>query len=176
MRDKTSEHSGLTVQPEEDAAACAPDASALGIPEAEFTPRVRAAVASLMQQSDELRRELAEARARLEETARTADQDMLLPVLNRRALVREISRFIGFADRYGTPSTLLYFDLDDFKTVNDEFGHAGGDSVLSHFSNLVAGQIRDSDVFGRIGGDEFAVILAHVRTRRCARGRASRNR
>ena len=94
--------------------------------------------------------------------ARTADQDMLLPILNRRAFVREITRFTSFADRYGTPSSLIYFDLDNFKTVNDAHGHAAGDAVLRHIADLIIGQIRETDVFARIGGDEFGVILAHV--------------
>jgi diguanylate cyclase (GGDEF)-like protein len=133
-----------------------------GIPEEELTPRVRDAIASLVQEVKRLRNEVQQTRMRLEEMARTADQDMLLPVLNRRAFVREISRFAAFAERYGTPSCLLYFDLDDFKAVNDAYGHAAGDAVLRHFSDFLASQIRDSDVLARIGGDEFAIILSHV--------------
>jgi diguanylate cyclase (GGDEF)-like protein len=137
-------------------------ASVLGIPEGEFTPNVRDAIMSLMHEVDRLRSEIEQTRARLEAMARTADQDMLLPILNRRAFVREISRFIAFAERYGIPSSLLYFDLDDFKAVNDAHGHSAGDFVLRHFSDLLASQVRDSDVLARIGGDEFAVILAHT--------------
>ena len=137
-------------------------ASVLGIPEAQFTPRVRDAIMTLMHEVDRLRQEVDQTRKRLEEMARTADQDMLLPILNRRAFVREISRFIAFAERYGIPSSLIYFDLDDFKTVNDVYGHTAGDFVLRHFAELLGSQIRDSDVLARIGGDEFAVILAHI--------------
>jgi diguanylate cyclase (GGDEF)-like protein len=137
-------------------------ASVLGIPEGEFTPGVRDAVMTLVHEVDRLRLEVEQTRERLADMARAADQDMLLPILNRRAFVREISRFIAFAERYGTPSSLLYFDLDDFKTVNDAHGHMAGDFVLRHFSDLLASQIRDSDILARIGGDEFAVILAHV--------------
>ncbi len=53
-------------------------------------------------------------------------------------------------------------DLDGFKAVNDLHGHVAGDAVLKHFANVISGQIRDSDVFARVGGDEFAVILAHA--------------
>ena len=136
-------------------------ASVLGIPEAEFTPRVRDAIMTLMHEVDRLRREVEQTRARLEDLAKAADQDMLLPVLNRRAFVREVSRFTAFAERYNTPSSLLYFDLNNFKAVNDAHGHAAGDAVLRHFSELITSQIRDSDVVARIGGDEFAVILTH---------------
>ena len=137
-------------------------ASVLGIPEAEFTPRVRDAIVTLMHEVDRLRREVEKTRARLEDLARAADEDMLLPILNRRAFIREVSRFIAFAERHGTPSSLLYFDLDNFKAVNDAYGHAAGDAVLRHFSELIQSQIRDTDVLARIGGDEFAVILDHV--------------
>jgi|SRR5262245_52847569 len=139
-----------------------PAASVLGIPEAEFTPRVRDAIMTLMHEVDRLRREIEHTRGRLDELARTADQDMLLPILNRRAFVRDLTRFTAFAARYGTPSSLIYFDLDDFKHVNDAHGHTAGDVVLRHFADLIQSQIRDTDVFARIGGDEFGVILAHV--------------
>ena len=71
-----------------------------------------------------------------------------------------MSRFIAFAERYRTPSCLIYFDLDDFKSVNDAHGHAAGDAVLSQFAETILGQVRDSDVVARLGGDEFGVILA----------------
>jgi diguanylate cyclase (GGDEF)-like protein len=137
-------------------------ASVLGIPENEFTPRVREAITTLMGEVDHLRRELQRTRERLEEVERTADQDHLLPLLNRRAFVRELTRYISFAGRYGTPATLLYFDLDGFKQVNDSFGHAAGDAVLAHFADTLLAQTRDSDVVSRLGGDEFGVLLAHA--------------
>jgi diguanylate cyclase (GGDEF)-like protein len=137
-------------------------ASVLGIPEAEFTPRVRDAIVTLMGEVDSLRRELKATRDRLEEVERTADRDHLLPLFNRRAFVRELTRYISFAGRYGTPATLLYFDLDGFKQVNDTYGHAAGDAVLAHFADTLLAQTRDSDVVGRLGGDEFGVLLAHA--------------
>lgn len=137
-------------------------ASVLGIPETEFTPRVRDAIMTLMGEVDNLRRELQRTRERLEEVEKTADQDHLLPLLNRRAFVREVTRYISFADRYGTPATLIYFDLDGFKQVNDTHGHAAGDAVLNHFAETLLRQTRDSDVVGRLGGDEFGVLLSHA--------------
>src|SRR5258708_33587832 len=137
-------------------------ASLLGIPEEEFTPSVREAASRLVDEIELLRREVEQTRTRLEDMARTADQDTLLPILNRRAFVREISRAIALVAHYGTPSSLLYFDLDNFKAVNDAHGHAAGDVVLRHFSDLIDSQIRDSDVLARLGGDEFGVLLSHV--------------
>lgn len=137
-------------------------ASVMGIPEAEFTPRVRDAVMALMREVDSLRQQLAETKERLEEVEKAADQDHLLPLLNRRAFVRELMRYIAFAERYATPSTLIYFDLNDFKQVNDSHGHAAGDAVLAHFADLMLRHVRDSDVVGRLGGDEFGVLLSHA--------------
>src|ERR1700759_2199620 len=105
-------------------------ASVLGIPESEFTPRVRDAIVTLMGEVDNLRRELSAMKGRLEEAEKNADQDQLLPVLGRRAFVRELTRYIAFTGRYGTPASLIYFDLNGFKSVNDTHGHAGGDAVL----------------------------------------------
>ena len=135
----------------------------LGIPEHEFTPRVRDAILKLMTEMDAVRRELIETRARLEEVERAADQDQLLPLLNRRAFVRELSRHIGFSARYGTPASLVYFDLDGFKLVNDTYSHAAGDAVLAHFAATLLAHVRDTDVVARLGGDEFGVILSHTR-------------
>ena len=137
-------------------------ASVLGIPEGEFTPRVRDAIMTLMGEVDSLRRELQQMRTHLEEAQKTADQDHLVPLLNRRAFVRELTRYISFSSRYGTPASLIYFDLDGFKLVNDTFGHAAGDAVLEHFSRILLANVRDSDVVGRLGGDEFGVLLSHA--------------
>jgi len=137
-------------------------ASVLGIPESEFTPRVRDAIVTLMGEVDNLRRELAATKERLEEAEKNADQDQLLPVLGRRAFVRELTRYIAFTGRYGTPASLIYFDLNGFKTVNDTHGHAGGDAVLMNFAKVLGDNVRDSDCVGRLGGDEFGVLLSHA--------------
>jgi diguanylate cyclase (GGDEF)-like protein len=144
------------------AAAPVVTASVAGIPEEEFTPRVRSAIMTLMAEVDALHRELQQTKARLEEVERAADQDQLLPLLNRRAFVRELTRYIAFAGRYGTPASLIYFDLNDFKQVNDTHGHAAGDAVLQHFAATLKANVRESDIVGRLGGDEFGVILSHA--------------
>ena len=132
-----------------------------GIPEQDFTPHVREVLSRLIGETDTLRRELRHAQLRLLEAEHSADRDHLLPLLNRRAFVRELTRAIGLTARYGTPASLLYFDLDEFKRVNDSFGHAAGDAVLAHFADILLAHVRDSDVVARLGGDEFGVILAH---------------
>ncbi len=134
--------------------------SVLGIPEAEFTPRVRDAIMKLMGEVDGLRRELVHARQRLEEIESVADQDAMLPVLNRRAFVREMSRVVSFVERYSLPASVVYLDLDNFKDINDTHGHAAGDAALHHVCEVLRKNVRESDVIGRLGGDEFGVILA----------------
>jgi diguanylate cyclase (GGDEF)-like protein len=137
-------------------------ASVLGVPEAEFTPKVRDAIMGLMQEVDSLRRELAHTRARLDEAEKAADQDHMLPLLNRRAFVRELTRYIAFTGRYNTPSSLIYFDLNKLKATNDALGHAAGDAVLTQFSGVLLSHVRESDCVGRLGGDEFGILLSHA--------------
>jgi diguanylate cyclase (GGDEF)-like protein len=146
----------------ETVAPVAAAASVLGIPEAEFTPKVREAIMGLMTEVDSLRRELASTQARLDEVEKAADQDGMLPLLNRRAFVRELTRYISLTGRYNTPASLIYFDLNHLKKTNDTYGHAAGDAVLAHFAEVLTQHVRDSDCVGRLGGDEFGVLLSHA--------------
>lgn len=137
-------------------------ASVAGISEAEFTPRVRTAITSLLADMDRLRSELETARRRNEDLERLADSDALLPVVNRRAFMRELTRMIAFTRRYGSPNTLIYFDVNHMKHVNDRFGHSAGDALLRHVAATLTRSVRQSDVVGRLGGDEFGVLLAQA--------------
>jgi diguanylate cyclase (GGDEF)-like protein len=137
-------------------------ASVMGIPEAELTPKVREAIMTLMAEVDSLRKQLSNAVSRLSEVERLADEDTLAPVYNRRAFVRELSRVMSYSERYGTPATLLFFDANNFKAINDNFGHAAGDQALMAIAQVLIDHVRDSDIVGRIGGDEFAVILSNA--------------
>ena len=137
-------------------------ASVMGIPEAELTPKVREAIMTLMEEVDRLRRDLESAQRRIAQVEQIADQDPLAPIANRRAFVRELSRTISFADRYNAPASLLYFDVNGFKKVNDTYGHAVGDAALVHVAKLLVENVRESDVVGRLGGDEFGVVLANA--------------
>ena len=101
-------------------------------------------------------------KARLAEMEDMADQDVLTPLLNRRAFVRELRRVATFAQRYGSKASLVYFDLDGFKAVNDRIGHAAGDAALKAVAQRLLDNVRDSDVVGRMGGDEFAVALVQA--------------
>ena len=135
-------------------------ASILGIPDTELTPKVQAAITALIAEVERLRSELDQTRRRYEELERDANLDPLVPVLNRRAFVREMGRLISFSGRYNMAASLVYFDLNAFKTLNDTYGHAAGDAALMHVGNLLMAHVRESDIVGRLGGDEFGIILA----------------
>lgn len=134
----------------------------LGIPESELTPKVQGAIMRLMEEVETLRREIEQSRQRISYLEQRADQDTLAPIANRRAFVRELSRIMAFAERYGTASSLIYFDVNDLKPINDTHGHAAGDAVLMQVAETLLGNVRESDVVGRLGGDEFAVILSQA--------------
>lgn len=128
----------------------------------EMTPRVQEAFKGLLAEVENLRRELSQTRKKMQELEEQADSDALLPILNRRAFVRELNRMISFAERYGTPSTVVFFDLNDMKLINDQFGHEAGDRALHHVAQILLSNIRGTDVVARIGGDEFGVLLAQA--------------
>ena len=134
----------------------------MGISEAELTPKVRVAIMKLMEEVARLREELNISRGRIEHLERLADQDSLVPVFNRRAFVRELTRAISMTERYGAPSTVIYFDVNDMKQINDTHGHPAGDAALRHVADILLEQVRDSDIVGRLGGDEFGVILLQI--------------
>jgi diguanylate cyclase (GGDEF)-like protein len=134
----------------------------LGLDETDLTPAVQGAVKTLLTEIDDLRGEVGRLKARLSEVEGLADRDVLTPLLNRRAFVRELHRVGAFAARYGSPASLVYFDLDGFKSVNDRFGHAAGDAALKAVADRLLANTRETDIVGRLGGDEFAVILVQT--------------
>ncbi len=137
-------------------------ASFLGITPAELTPNVREGLAKLIAEVRRLRRDIEDRNRRIAYLEQLADEDPLTPILNRRAFVRELSRMMAFAERYGTPSSVLYFDVNGMKRINDQYGHNAGDAALTHVANLLVGHVRASDVVGRLGGDEFGIVLAQA--------------
>jgi len=136
--------------------------SMLGIPEAEMTPAVNLAVSALFEKLDDLNRELSRTKESLSEIERLVDVDCLAPIPNRRAFMRRLSWAITMQERYNHPSTILYFDIDDFKQINDQYGHAAGDLAIRHISQMLNSTMRESDFLARIGGDEFAVIMYYA--------------
>ena len=88
-----------------------------------------------------------------------AEHDALTGLFNRRRFEEELDRHIAHGRRYGMGGALLLLDLDDFKRVNDEFGHRAGDRVLTAVAVVLSHRLRESDIVARFGGDEFAVLM-----------------
>lgn len=133
-----------------------------GLSESDLTPKVRQALQELLSEVARLHQEVDRAYSRIEYLEHLSDEDTLVPLINRRAFVRELDRYISFSERYGIPSCLLYFDLDGMKSINDSYGHAAGDAVLMHVADLMRSNLRGSDVIARLGGDEFGAILVQA--------------
>ena len=88
--------------------------------------------------------------------------DQLTGLLNRRAFLHRAEQEYCLAKRQETTFGVVVLDLDHFKDINDQYGHKAGDSILKDFGELVLKQIRQSDISGRIGGEEFAFILPNT--------------
>jgi diguanylate cyclase (GGDEF)-like protein len=95
----------------------------------------------------------------IQKQART---DGLTGLSNHREFQDQLGREVERAQRFGVPVGLIFLDLDDFKLVNDRFGHLAGDAVLKAIANIIRSCIRDIDHAARYGGEEFAVILPHT--------------
>jgi len=93
----------------------------------------------------------------------SATTDPLTGVKNRTAMDTSIKREIGLANRHQTPLSFILFDLDHFKSINDQFGHLIGDQVLREVATAAQETIRDSDIIFRYGGEEFLVLLSGTR-------------
>jgi diguanylate cyclase (GGDEF)-like protein/PAS domain S-box-containing protein len=90
------------------------------------------------------------------------DHDFLTGLLSRRHFEQELARETERSKRYGTPGAVMLIDLDNFKDVNDTFGHRAGDDVLKGVASLLRQRLRQTDVVARVGGDEFAVLLTQT--------------
>ena len=94
--------------------------------------------------------------------AELASKDELTNSYNRRTFYELGQQLFSIAKRQKNPLSMMMFDLDNFKSINDSYGHLVGDEVLRRFSQLCMKSKRESDVFARIGGEEFALILPHT--------------
>ena len=164
---KSAEHEGDRPAPRrrgEGAATLSAAADTLlpGVADATIPPELRDAVERLAAERDHLRDDLARARQRIAVLERLADADALTPVANRRAFMRYLARMIGYTHRYGVAASVVYFDINNMKQINDEHGHPAGDAALRHMATVLRDNIRLSDFVGRLGGDEFGVILAQT--------------
>ncbi|MDO8827101.1 sensor domain-containing diguanylate cyclase [Methylophaga sp.] len=116
------------------------------------------AVAITVHQINRLNTELQRANKQLKEIAHT---DALTKIWNRYRMELAIDTELAAAERYGHPCSILLFDVDHFKSVNDSYGHDVGDQVLAGLAEQVQSKLRASDFFGRWGGEEFVVLASH---------------
>jgi diguanylate cyclase (GGDEF)-like protein len=114
--------------------------------------------------SKDVARQLADSNQRLEQLSHqlklAASIDPLTACLNRRAMMRELEREAARVRRNAAPFCVVFLDLDHFKAVNDQHGHAAGDAVLKVAAEVFKGQLRATDMAGRWGGEEFVLMLA----------------
>lgn len=121
-----------------------------------ISQKVLSAKMLAMQRIADMRRRLVESNFALEALAST---DHLTGVANRRSFEISLEQEMSFTRRYGSPMACAMFDLDNFKKVNDTYGHDAGDVVLVEVINRIKGILREGDLIGRIGGEEFAILL-----------------
>jgi diguanylate cyclase (GGDEF)-like protein/PAS domain S-box-containing protein len=103
--------------------------------------------------------DISERRRHEEQLHHLAHHDALTGLLNRRGFAVELDRHASHVERYGADGALLLFDLDNFKDVNDRFGHKAGDDLIAAVAGIMRGRLRTTDVLARLGGDEFAVLI-----------------
>lgn len=106
-----------------------------------------------------LKKDIRQKESYIEHLERLASVDSLTLIYNRHMLDIILSQQIAMADRYRKLLSVIFFDIDHFKEINDQYGHNVGDDVLIALAELVSQTVRESDIFGRWGGDEFLIIL-----------------
>jgi len=107
----------------------------------------------------EAQQTLAEQRQRIAELEALSVTDELTGLANRRGFSVAANHALATMRRHGGEAALILVDMDDFKTINDTFGHGAGDHILQHVGQILRGQVRDTDTVARLGGDEFAILM-----------------
>lgn len=113
----------------------------------------------LREDNERLTVEVNRLRLELLDLEHKADTDPLVPIYNRRAFMREVNRAKTVMSRYDILSSVIFFDLNGFKSINDRFGHAIGDQLLRQVGDVLLSGVRSCDLVARLGGDEFGVLL-----------------
>ncbi len=119
-------------------------------------------ILALVQENADLRAQLSQCNEDIARLQQLVDVDPLLPLLNRRAFLREADRAWASSVRHDYGLALVFLDIDGLKAINDTYGHAAGDAALSHVGEVLLANTRAGDLAGRMGGDEFAVLLSHI--------------
>ena len=113
----------------------------------------------LLDEMRHLRARVAELQQRVEQLDALAHQDVLMALPNRRGFMRDLELLVERTARYGGNAAMLFVDLDGLKMINDTFGHRAGDQALIQVAALLSSGVRRGDVVGRLGGDEFGILL-----------------
>ena len=120
------------------------------------------ALVALRRRSRRAQRDLRSLLVTATELRHLADHDALTGLPNRRRFEQELARHLAHVRRYGPEGAVLVLDLDCFKPVNDTFGHAAGDRLLTRVARVLRERLRATDVIARLGGDEFVILLPRV--------------
>lgn len=132
--------------------------------------RARGRISSqeLLEKIDELTKEfralntkLAETEERLATVSTRADEDPYIAVLSKNAFLREAVRMCRIGSRHDIPLSFVYVNIDAFREVNASFGRRGGDAVLAEVAHQLKTLVRNSDIVGRLGADEFGALMFH---------------
>lgn len=118
--------------------------------------------AALLEEIMRLRSDIQLLQDKVLELEELAFRDPLVPLANRRGMMRDLEAMIARHQRHAIPSAVLFVDLDDLKVLNDSFGHGGGDEALIHVAEKLLLGTRANDTVARLGGDEFCVLLDHA--------------
>ncbi|HEY5313930.1 MAG TPA: GGDEF domain-containing protein, partial [Pirellulales bacterium] len=136
------------------------------VPEANLHVALTGAMASVTEANEQLQQQLRDAERKLADQAdelqaqvAIARTDKLTGLLNRRACDDALTQRSGEFQRYGVPLSLLMFDIDSFKSINDSHGHQAGDAVLRGVAQSLVRAMRDVDIVCRYGGDEFMILM-----------------
>jgi diguanylate cyclase (GGDEF)-like protein len=119
-------------------------------------------VSNALRVAAEAEHRIADQAARIAEMESMALFDELTGILNRRGFINELERALADARRRSESGVLIYIDLDGFKAINDTLGHSAGDDVLRHAAQVLRDNVRSTDSVGRLGGDEFGVLLTRT--------------
>jgi diguanylate cyclase (GGDEF)-like protein len=144
-----------------------------------LTDDLYAEIQRLNEELDKTRQELEDAQriirvkeielnAILAQADEVSHTDSLTYLPNRRQVINHLQKEVHRAERYKTPISISMLDIDHFKNINDTYGHTIGDQVLLHLANMLRGGIRESDMVGRYGGEEFLIVLPNTKLQRAA--------
>ena len=130
--------------------------------EPERTKGERPLIERALDAASEVQQRFADQNARIEYLKNLTMTDELTALLNRRGFNDQLRRALASSKRYGDLGVLVLCDLDNFKAINDAYGHAVGDEVLCHAAKILNGNVRETDIVARLGGDEFAVLMVQT--------------